>query len=278
MKKIIITSLCVVSVLLISIVIYLLCFINKANNAYDKVLDSLNKINLYANKLDIYERGTIDLNANYKGAHGESLPNKFNYNFEIVNKVITFENEGLYSELDLDLELINKIKKIDKKSFEVKKRKIAFNKITQELDVNLINNIFEKKYKKAYIVMNDNSTLYLDNDKITFNNDSITANIGNNEIKIVLGNNKYSLNINNKLKVNAFLDENLYNIILNNNVISLKYSDALYIDFNSPASIYNSLEFKINKNDININKSKLEENDVNPIIRYIDKIERDVLR
>ena len=54
---------------------------------------SLSLISSYSEKLhesvgryDVGLTGTIDVKANYKGAHGENYPAQYNYNFEVSDK------------------------------------------------------------------------------------------------------------------------------------------------------------------------------------------------
>ena len=95
---------------LFSIVASFICLYNIYNDEEkikSDVIDSINKnislISEYARNLSINfdKSGTVKLNALYKGAHGESNPNEFNYNFKMDNGIITLENEQGFVNYDL---------------------------------------------------------------------------------------------------------------------------------------------------------------------------------
>lgn len=256
---------------------------NKCITNYESELS--NKLNLISNTLNKYNiksTGEVEVVANYKGAHGENYPAKFNYNY-LVDDKIYFENNE-YSSIDFNkkiVDIINILKRVDK--LDIKK----YDKLTKKsnniiitYDNNYINNLLATNFNNISVSINmkgvvkkiKDINIKLDDINITVIGKDIEVKYKNNLINLTLDKSATYLNVNNKLKMNIFLNNNYtFSIVLNNKVYSLELlNDGFNLKFNTSASIYNSLNISVKYKDVKVDKKNeaLNYND-NPIIRYL---------
>lgn len=284
-RKIIIIIICI-SILLIGITSI---FVVNNKKCEDKAIDLINThiqdISKFVNKYEVMNNGTLEINANYKGAHGESYPAKFTYNYELSDKLY-FEND-VYTYLDVNtdvLHFLNNIKSIENIDvYKYTKKRSHKNVTTYSYDVNHVNEILNTDFEKVEIKVFtkgiykviDYIEVSLDDNKITVNKKDIDITYKNNDIELVKNDAGYYLSINGKLKCNIFINNDNYSfsIVFNNTVYYLEIRDSgLVIKFTSPASIYNSIDIKVSYKDNKVTKKKISNNfDDNPIIRYLSK-------
>lgn len=287
MKKDIMLIISVIVAVLIIIISSIVMFNNsKLEIKALKVIDThVKDINSFVNKYEVMNNGIIQVQANYKGAHGESYPTEFTYNYELSDKLY-FENEE-YSYLDVNDDLLNIIKSIKKiGDFNVNnyKKKTVNNKvITYYYDVKDINKIFNTDFKKAEIKVFtkgiykiiDYIEVDLDECKIRVDKKNINISYDKNDIDIIKNDAGYYLSINGKLKCNIFVNDDNYSlsIVLNNSVYYLEISNAgLVIKFTSTSAIYNNIDIKVKYGNNQVTKNVLSNDfDDNPIIRYLLK-------
>lgn len=285
-KDVILVSSVIVAVLIIVLSSVVIFNNSKLETKALEVIDAhIKEINSFVNKYEVMNSGIVEVSANYKGAHGESYPAEFVYNYELTDKLY-FENE-VYSYLDINndaLNVIRSIKKIGK--FDVnnyKNKNVSSKVITYSYDVEDINSIFNTSFKKAEIKVFtkgiyktvDYIEVDLDECKITINKKDISIVYGKNDIDLVKNDAGYYLSINGKLKCNIFVNDDNYSfsIVLNNTVYYLELrDDGLVIKFTSSAAIYNNIDIKVTYGEDAVTKGMLSENfDDNPIIRYLSK-------
>ena len=277
-KKIILIS--GIVVLLVIVIATILIIVNN-NKLEDKALSLIDThvkdISSFISKYDIKNTGVVNASANYKGAHGESYPAEFSYNYEVSDKLY-LENDEYYF-LDINesvLDIVKNLKDINKFDvFNYKTKSTQKNIITYTYDLDVFKNFQIKVFTKGLIKTIDYIEVDADDCKITIDNKYINVLYNNNDIEIVKNDTGYYLSINGKLKCNIFINEDNYtfSIVLNNMVYYLEIKeDGLVIKFNSSSAIYNSIDIKVNYEDTLFEKKKLSNNfDDNPIIRYLSK-------
>lgn len=257
--------------------------INDLNEKIIKVGDYARNININFNKT-----GKIKLNALYKGAHGESNPSEFNYNFSLDNGIYIVENEDGF--LEFDMSILTKI--IDTfASLKTLEPELIVNKTTKnniivyELDKDIINQIYSTDFKTITIDVKTNGfikqvssySLRLDDYVININDKKIEVN-GKNNITLTFGNKGYSLNINDKLKMNV-INYYQYNILINDTSLFLELTDeGFYLSALTTHAIYNSLEITGVYENANIEKNKEVDPILNPLYRYFNEVSFDIWR
>lgn len=257
--------------------------INDLNEKIIKVGDYARNINISFNKT-----GKIKLNALYKGAHGESNPSEFNYNFSLDNGIYIVENEDGF--LEFDMSILTKI--IDTfASLKTLEPELIVNKTTKnniivyELDKDIINQIYSTDFKTITIDVKTNGfikqvssySLRLDDYVININDKKIEVN-GKNNITLTFGNKGYSLNINDKLKMNV-INYYQYNILINDTSLFLELTDeGFYLSALTTHAIYNSLEITGVYENANIEKNKDVDPILNPLYRYFNEVSFDIWR
>ena len=257
--------------------------INDLNEKIIKVGDYARNINISFNKT-----GKIKLNALYKGAHGESNPSEFNYNFSLDNGIYIVENEDGF--LEFDMSILTKI--IDTfASLKTLEPELIVNKTTKnniivyELDKDIINQIYSTDFKTITIDVKTNGfikqvssySLRLDDDVININDKKIEVN-GKNNITLTFGNKGYSLNINDKLKMNV-INYYQYNILINDTSLFLELTDeGFYLSALTTHAIYNSLEITGVYENPDIEKNKEVDPILNQLYRYFNEVSFDIWR
>lgn len=257
--------------------------INDLNEKIIKVGDYARNININFNKT-----GKIKLNALYKGAHGESNPSEFNYNFSLDNGIYIVENEDGF--LEFDMSILTKI--IDTfASLKTLEPELIVNKTTKnniivyELDKDIINQIYSTDFKTITIDVKTNGfikqvssySLRLDDYVININDKKIEVN-GKNNITLTFGNKGYSLNINDKLKMNV-INYYQYNILINDTSLFLELTDeGFYLSALTTHAIYNSLEITGVYENADIEKNKEVDPILNPLYRYFNEVSFDIWR
>lgn len=256
--------------------------INDLNEKIIKVGDYARNININFNKT-----GKIKLNALYKGAHGESNPSEFNYNFSLDNGIYIVENEDGF--LEFDMSILTKI--IDTfASLKTLEPELIVNKTTKnniivyELDKD-INQIYSTDFKTITIDVKTNGfikqvssySLRLDDYVVNINDKKIEVN-GKNNITLTFGNKGYSLNINDKLKMNV-INYYQYNILINDTSLFLELTDeGFYLSALTTHAIYNSLEITGVYENADIEKNKEVDPILNPLYRYFNEVSFDIWR
>ena len=257
--------------------------INDLNEKIIKVGDYARNINISFNKT-----GKIKLNALYKGAHGESNPSEFNYNFSLDNGIYIVENEDGF--LEFDMSILTKI--IDTfASLKTLEPELIVNKTTKnniivyELDKDIINQIYSTDFKTITIDVKTNGfikqvssySLRLGDYVININDKKIEVN-GKNNITLTFGNKGYSLNINDKLKMNV-INYYQYNILINDTSLFLELTDeGFYLSALTTHAIYNSLEITGVYENADIEKNKEVDPILNPLYRYFNEVSFDIWR
>lgn len=257
--------------------------INDLNEKIIKVGDYARNINISFNKT-----GKIKLNALYKGAHGESNPSEFNYNFSLDNGIYIVENEDGF--LEFDMSILTKI--IDTfASLKTLEPELIVNKTTKnnnivyELDKDIINQIYSTDFKTITIDVKTNGfikqvssySLRLDDYVVNITDKKIEVN-GKNNITLTFGNKGYSLNINDKLKMNV-INYYQYNILINDTSLFLELTDeGFYLSALTTHAIYNSLEITGVYENADIEKNKEVDPILNPLYRYFNEVSFDIWR
>lgn len=247
------------------------------NEKIVKVGDYARNININFNKT-----GKINLTALYKGAHGESNPSEFNYNFSLDDGIFTVENEDGY--LDFDMSILTKI--IDTiaglKTLEpelIVNETNKTNSIVYELDQNIINQIYNTDFKEilidvkieGFIKRVSSYSLKLGDYVVNISDKKIEVK-GKNNIILTFGNKGYSLNINDKLKMNV-INYYQYNILINDTSLFLELTDeGFYLSALTTHAIYNSLEISGIYDNANIEKDKEVDPILNPLYRYFNEV------
>lgn len=280
-KLTIIISILIALLLIISIYIVII------NNGYtnrqiDNFIDRYEEFYKYISMHPIYDEGTLDINANYRGAHGENYPNRFVFDYKLDNSNIIFSNGDGYREYGYDnkiFEFIKNIRKLDKNTLRkiIDESKIEGNRII--IDREKINDITDLSIDNMSITFESENivkrlkriVIDIDNMEISIQGDNIKINYKDNVININKNSAGYYLSINDNLKMNAFLNDNknTYSIIIKDKVLRVEVSDTELIVFGGfESAIYNSIEITSNKNKSNIVKNReLELNDI-PVLRY----------
>lgn len=278
-KKIILIS--GIVVLLFIILASVLITLNN-NKLEDKALSLIEThvkdISSFISKYDIKANGVVNISANYKGAHGESYPAEFTYNYELTDKLYFEDEEYTYLDINADvLDIVKNLKDINKFDvYKYKTKNVNKNAIIYTYDFDVFKNFQVKIFTKGLIKKVDYIEVDIDDYKITVDKNKIDVVVGHNDIEIVKNNTGYYLSINGKLKCNIFINKDNYtfSIVLNNMVYYLEINnEGLVIKFNSSSAIYNSIDMKVKYDDNKLNKNKLSSNfDDNPIIRYLSRV------
>lgn len=278
---------------LFSIVASFICLYNIYNDEEkikSDVIGSINKdislISEYARNLSINfdKSGTVKLNALYKGAHGESNPNEFNYNFKMNNGIITLENEQGFVNYDLSkiYNLVNTFSSI--KSFAkelIVDKNVKYSKTTYKVDQYLINEIYNTNFSEVLIEVNTTGfikkvkeyVIVLDDYKISTRKNKIVIQGKDNKITLTTSNKGYSLNINDKLKVNV-IDFYQYNIFINGTSLFMELTDNnFYLNALTTHAIYNALEITGTYDNVSISKTQEAKKEENPINRYFNEVD-----
>lgn len=255
--------------------------------------DIVNKVDDFYNHINKYRytnTGSLNINAKYKGAHGEAYPANYLYDFELINGSMYIGDETGYGIQTIDKQIINIINKIEDINYNnnfikiVKKDNIP-DGILLTLDNELFNKVFNTKYQNINLKINidgfikklNNYILTLDNIVIKVDDLRINIKESNNQINIILNKNGYSLVLNDKLKMNVFYldNKNQYNIVINNKVILVETKEnEIYLVLSNEAAIYHSLELIFKFGSSSINKDiKYEDMNVIPLIRYLKNID-----
>ncbi len=234
-------------------------------------------------KFSLGEKGEVKVIADYKGAHGESLPHEFQYSFLNLNTELLFESEAGYTMLFADQEILyflTKEYRVPKEAFKIKNE---VRKNTYELDVENFNKEMNTEYQKGEISFSIEGklrkkikkiTVTLDDIIYTWEDDKLTINQKGNETLILKNSNGYSLSYNNDAKINLFANTEVRaDIVMKQYSYSFeKVGQEIRVTMNTPASIYNRLELIFIAKEVEIKKEKVEDDKANPIYRYFDEI------
>lgn len=283
MKRKLIGIISILIVLLLIIIVNIICMnIGYIDRQIDNFLSKYQSFYNYINEHPIYDEGKIDINANYRGAHGENYPNKFAFDYKLNDGSVLFSNSEGYKEYKYDnriYEIIRRIRKIDEKTLSslLKEAKIQNNKLI--IDANRVNDITGASIESINVTFESTNLIKklkrtiinIDDIKITIEDKNINIDYGSNNINIKINSSGYYLNINDSLKMNAYLNENknTYSIIIGDKVLRIEVSDnELSVFGGFESAIYNSIEVTLTKEKASIvNINELELNDI-PILRY----------
>lgn len=256
----------------------------------NKLNDSINSLDKYANKFTIPLKGKVAMKANYKGAHGESFPREFNFNYVLEGNILYFSNDEGYNKLELNKELVDFFNTFYTKGvhddiyyvvFEAKEEKDDGTSINASLDISRINEYFDSNFKKAELTINKKNIISNEVKDVTLSIDDYIITIDNNKYKIMYNdqiidtnivNNGYSLSVNNNVNMNVTYEKNVdnYNIVVDNFVYSLDISNNnVKFMANTRASVYNSIEVDF-MGDEDVTVEKRNESSIinNPLTRY----------
>lgn len=296
MKRKIIIIICILLfiVIMTTFVVQKLTYNNSYNIAINRVNNLLMEIKKYTQKFNYNLEGNINVTAKYKGAHGESYPANFQYIYLIdeQNETLTLENNGIYFEKKLNMDFINNLSKVDYDNLDslisVNKKSTQNNKIYVSINEKKINEILGTAFKDANIIIETSGIILkkvdvikinLDDMKIYYKDGKILINKDNNKIKIDLNSSGFSFNVNDKLKMNVFInnDKDQYNIVINEKVFYIEcFKDKILFSTSSEAVIYNGLDLEITFNNIELKRREvIEENDI-PIFRYFNEMKFDI--
>lgn len=281
-RKIVGIILIIIVVLLIAIGSILLINKDYTDKQIDSFLAKYDAFYQYISAHPIYDEGDIDVNANYRGAHGENYPNRFTFDYKLDDSLVLLSNESGYKEYTSDnriYKLIEGIRKLDINNLNkiLKESKIEDNKVI--IDGNKISEITGLNIDNISITFNSSNIIKklkrididIDDIKISIEDNNIKIDYKDNNINIKINSSGYYMNINEKLKMNAFLNsnKNTYSIIIKDKVLSIEISDTdLKVLGGFESAIYNSIELMISKEEKIIEKgNELEINDI-PILRY----------
>ncbi len=276
----------IISIIIVLLLVFIasIYFINKnyTNKQIDAFINKYQVFYQYINKHPIYDEGVIDVSANYRGAHGENYPNKFKYNYKLEDSLAYFSNEEGYKEYKYDSQLYELIKKIralapNELNNIIRNSKIKDNKVI--VDVSEINKITNSNIKEISITFNSSNIIKklksieikIDDIVVIIDDTNIDINSKNDNINIRINSAGYFLNINDTLKMNAFLnsDKNTYSIVIDDKVIRVEVSDTeLKVFGGFESAIYNSIELSITKEKVSIVKTKELELESVPMLRY----------
>ena len=286
MKKKVIVVITLSLVITVSLVLYNFMYFSKKetiNYVTNEIKTSLDLINDIVGKFPVKNTGTVEVTANYKGAHGENYPAVFNYNYELSDKLYLENGEFGYINIDSNLKkMVNiflNLKKLDLTNYEISK---SDDKYILTYDEKAINEVLKTTFNKIN-VSREAKDIFKKEKNIQIDLDDIHIDILKKDIVIKyqgiltyisLDSDLCYLNINNKLKMNLFMKDNFSsNIVWNGQVYSLFLEDeGFLLKFNTSASIYNSISMTFKYEDVILNKNnKLENFKDNPIIRYISE-------
>lgn len=286
MKKKVIVVITLSLVITVSLVLYNFMYFSKKetiNYVTNEIKTSLDLINDIVGKFPVKNTGTVEVTANYKGAHGENYPAVYNYNYELSDKLYLENGEFSYINIDSNLKkMVNiflNLKKLDLTNYEISK---SDDKYILTYDEKAINEVLKTTFNKINVSI-EAKDIFKKEKNIQIDLDDIHIDILKKDIVIKyqgiltyisLDSDLCYLNINNKLKMNLFMKDNFSsNIVWNGQVYSLFLEDeGFLLKFNTSASIYNSISMTFKYDDVIVNKNnKLENFKDNPIIRYISE-------
>lgn len=264
---------------------------NLEKKGIDNVFDVLNYVEKYFNKYDYINSGEVSVSAKYKGAHGENFPKDFKYNFLLDNTSITFENNEGYFTKQFDqrmirmIEVLNKIKTDELSNLiKINGREYKNNKIYLILDKDNINKILNTQFKNTYLIINtkgfikksiDDIVLELDDIKFTLESDQLNVKYDNTNLKIDFNSKGYSLNVNNKIKMNVFFEDekNRYSIVINQVVFYVEtFQDKVIFKTTTQSAIYNGLDLIFNFSEQKLKKNKITLEESIPVFRYFNNL------
>lgn len=267
---------------------------NKMNNIIEEVktdiIDKVEEFYVNFNKYKYTNSGTLNINAKYKGAHGESYPASYTYDFKLVDNNLHIGNDEGYGIQTINAQILSIINKLVSINFEddfikiVKKENVS-NGVLVTLDSEPINKVFNTKYQNIKLLINvegfikklSNYTISLDNVVIKVDNLKINIKESENEMNIILNKNGYSLVFNDIFKMNVFYldNKNQYNIVIDNKVILIETKEnEIYSVLSSEAAIYHSLELNYQFGNASINENvQYEDMNIVPLIRYLNNID-----
>lgn len=286
MKKKVIVVITLSLVITVSLVLYNFMYFSKKetiNYVTNEIKTSLDLINDIVGKFPVKNIGTVEVTANYKGAHGENYPAVFNYNYELSDKLYLENGEFGYINIDSNLKkMVNiflNLKKLDLTNYEISK---SDDKYILTYDEKAINEVLKTTFNKINVSI-EAKDIFKKEKNIQIDLDDIHIDILKKDIVIKyqgiltyisLDSDLCYLNVNNKLKMNLFMKDNYSsNIVWNGQVYTLLLEDeGFLLKFNTSASIYNSISMTFKYEDVILNKNnKLENFKDNPIIRYISE-------
>ncbi len=286
MKKKVIVVITLSLVITVSLVLYNFMYFSKKetiNYVTNEIKTSFDLINDIMDKFPVKNTGTVEVTANYKGAHGENYPAVFNYNYELSDKLYLENGEFSYINIDSNLKkMVNiflNLKKLDLTNYEISK---SDDKYILTYDEKAINEVLKTTFNKINVSI-EAKDIFKKEKNIQIDLDDIHIDILKKDIVIKyqgiltyisLDSDLCYLNINNKFKMNLFMKDNFSsNIVWNGQVYSLFLEDeGFLLKFNTSASIYNSISMTFKYEDVIVNKNnKLENFKDNPIIRYISE-------
>lgn len=279
-------------VVVISVFISIVCIhiiYNDDNVLKKEVIDSINNyildIGEYARNISINfdKSGTLKLKAMYKGAHGESNPSDFEYKFSLKNNLLILDDDKGYVDFHLGkiIDVINTFAGL--KTFVpelIESQKKDKSVIDYKIDSKLINDIYGtdfndidiKVYTRGFIKKIEKYEIMFDDIKVSVNNKKIVID-GNDLITLTFGNTGYSLNINDKLKMNV-INYYQYNILLNDTSLFLEFTDkGFYLSALTSHAIYNSLELNGTYEDVDLNEEISSNRLENPLYRYFSEVD-----
>lgn len=253
-------------------------------NIINEINENILTIGNYARNISVFDKsGTLSLVASYKGAHGESNPHDFSYSFNSSNNNIFITNEDGINSYNISsiTNIINRISSLKEFAPElIIEEKIQNNKIIYTIDKYLINEIYDTNFNNISIEVNTiglikkikNYQIKIDDYIIKKESNKLIIENDLNKVTLSFGNNGYSLNINDKLKINV-VDFYQYNININGTSFFLELTDVgFYLTALTSHAIYNSLEIEANYEDI----EEIENKEINlnsPINRYFSEID-----
>lgn len=286
MKKKVIVVITLSLVITVSLVLYNFMYFSKKetiNYVTNEIKTSFDLINDIMDKFPVKNTGTVEVTANYKGAHGENYPAVFNYNYELSDKLYLENGEFSYINIDSNLKkMVNiflNLKKLDLTNYEISK---SDDKYILTYDEKAINEVLKTTFNKINVSI-EAKDIFKKEKNIQIDLDDIHIDILKKDIVIKyqgiltyisLDSDLCYLNFNNKFKMNLFMKDNFSsNIVWNGQVYSLFLEDeGFLLKFNTSASIYNSISMTFKYDDVILNKNnKLENFKDNPIIRYISE-------
>lgn len=255
--------------------------LNDINEKIDFIGSSARNISINFNKT-----GVIKLNALYKGAHGESNPSDFSYNFSSSDENISIENSDGYMDFNISkvvdvINTLSSLKTIEPEMIISSKNRI--DDIKYILDKDIINDVYGVSFKnisidiktEGFIKKVKTYSINLDDIEICVTDKKIVVS-GKNSITFTIGDKGYSLNINDKLKMNV-IDENKYNILINGTSLFLELNEkSFYISALSSHAIYNSLEINGTFENVNLDRNNIADKSLNPIYRYFSEVSFDI--
>lgn len=286
-KKIIVVS--IIFIMLIIILPMFFLYYNSKNISKKALLEvehMTTKIDEIIHHFPKITSGKILTSALYKGAHGENYPKDFTYSFVYDKQVLTLENDIGSNNRILKDPLVNILFQeitLNKEMFKVIKEEKIKSKYILYLDEDTINDFLKSNFKEAKLEITASFLffkikeikLFLDDFEITLVDNNVKIQMGNNLINLTINDNNYSLDINSRMRMNAFLDEKQkYNVVINNNIIYVEVDkENILIKASTPSAIYNGLNLNIKSGTYEI-KNREHIDDINiPIWRYFDGLD-----